>query len=187
MFFANGFEDIEALATADILKRGGIPVKMVSIHDDKYVTSAHDATVITDMTYGEFKSTTDFSDADKNDVMIFPGGIPGSTNLAAKKELMELMQRHYDEGGTVAAICAAPSVVLGLLNGISGKKMTCYDGFEGALVEKGAEYRKENTVTDGRIITGRGPGFAYDFGFAILEYLRGREAADEVRKGMLLL
>lgn len=187
MFFANGFEDIEALATADILKRGGIPVKMVSIHDDKYVTSAHNATVITDMTYGEFKSTTDFGSSDKNDVMIFPGGMPGSTNLAAKKDLMELMQRHYDEGGTVAAICAAPSVVLGLLNGISGKKMTCYDGFEGPIVGKGAEYCKEGTVTDGRIITGRGPGFAFDFGFAILEYLRGREAADEVRKGMLLL
>ena len=119
--------------------------------------------------------------------MIFPGGMPGSTNLAAKKDLMELMQRHYDEGGTVAAICAAPSVVLGLLNGISGKKMTCYDGFEGPIVGKGAEYCKEGTVTDGRIIPGRGPGFAFDFGFAILEYLKGKDAADEVRKGMLLL
>lgn len=187
MFFANGFEETEALATADILKRGGVPVKMVSVHDDKYVTSAHNVTVITDMTYGEFKATTDFEASGKNDVMIFPGGMPGSTNLAAKRDLMDLMRRHYDEGGTVAAICAAPSVVLSLLPDISGKKMTCYDGFGDALIGKGAEYCKEGTVTDGRIITGRGPGFAFDFGFAILEYLRGKDAADEVRKGMLLL
>lgn len=187
MFFANGFEETEALATADILKRGGVPVKMVSVHDDKYVTSAHNVTVITDMTYGEFKATTDFEASGKNDVMIFPGGMPGSTNLAAKKDLMDLMRRHYDEGGTVAAICAAPSVVLSLLPDISGKKMTCYDGFGDVLVGKGAEYLREGTVTDGRIITGRGPGFAFDFGFAILEYLRGKDAADEVRKGMLLL
>ena len=187
MFFANGFEETEALATADILKRGGVPVKMVSVHDDKYVTSAHNVTVITYMTYGEFKATTDFEASGKNDVMIFPGGMPGSTNLAAKKDLMDLMRRHYDEGGTVAAICAAPSVVLSLLPDISGKKMTCYDGFGDVLVGKGAEYLREGTVTDGRIITGRGPGFAFDFGFAILEYLRGKDAADEVRKGMLLL
>lgn len=187
MFFANGFEETEALATADILKRGGVPVKMVSVHDDKYVTSAHNVTVITDMTYGEFKATTDFEASGKNDVMIFPGGMPGSTNLAAKKDLMDLMRRHYDEGGTVAAICAAPSVVLSLLPDISGKKMACYDGFGDVLVGKGAEYLREGTVTDGRIITGRGPGFAFDFGFAILEYLRGKDAADEVRKGMLLL
>ena len=186
MFFANGFEETEALATADILKRGGVPVKMVSVHDDKYVTSAHHVTVITDMTYGEFKATTDFEASGKNDVMIFPGGMPGSTNLAAKRDLMDLMRRHYDEGGTVAAICAAPSVVLSLLPDISGKKMTCYDGFGDVLVGKGAEYLREGTVTDGRIITGRGPGFAFDFGFAILEYLRGKDAADEVRKGMLL-
>ena len=186
IFLANGFEETEALATADVLKRGGVNVKLVSVHDDKYVTGAHKITVIADMTYGEFRSTADFENTDRNDMMIFPGGLPGSTNLAAKRDLMEIMVRHYAEGGAVAAICAAPGVVLSLLPDISGKRMTCYDGFETALVEKGAVYTKNGTETDGKIITGRGPGFAFDFGFAILTYLRGESVTAEVRSGMLI-
>ena len=186
IFLANGFEETEALATADVLKRGGVNVKLVSVHDDKYVTGTHKITVIADMTYGEFRSTADFENTDRNDMMIFPGGLPGSTNLAAKRDLMEIMVRHYAEGGAVAAICAAPGVVLSLLPDISGKRMTCYDGFETALVEKGAVYTKNGTETDGKIITGRGPGFAFDFGFAILTYLRGESVTAEVRSGMLI-
>ena len=186
MFFANGFEETEALATADVLKRGGIPVKMVSVHDDKFVTSSHHVTVVTDMTFGEFTACAGTGKASAKDMMIFPGGLPGSTNLAAKRDLMEIMIRHYAEGGAVAAICAAPGVVLSLLPDISGKRMTCYDGFETALVEKGAVYTKNGTETDGKIITGRGPGFAFDFGFAILTYLRGESVTAEVRSGMLI-
>ena len=186
LFLANGFEETEALATADVLKRGGVNVKTVSIYDDKYVTSAHKVTVIADMTYGEFKCTTDFENTDRTGVMIFPGGLPGSSNLAGKKDLMEIMLRHYAEGGTVAAICAAPGLVLSQLPDLAGKAMTCYDGFEGDIVAKGARYSKNGTETDGRIITGRGPGFAFDFGFAILTYLKGEAATAEVRKGMLI-
>lgn len=186
LFLANGFEETEALGTADVLKRGGIPVRMVSVHDDKYVTSSHNVIVIADMTYGEFRSTAEMSGTDATDVMIFPGGIPGSTNLAAKKDLMEIMQAHYAEGGTLAAICAAPSVVLGLLPDLSGKTMTCYEGFEGPLVEKGVKYSRNGVETDGRIITGRGPGLTLEFGFAILSFLKGKDAADEVRRGMML-
>lgn len=186
LFLANGFEETEALATADVLKRGGVDVKTVSIYDDKYVTSAHKVTVIADMTYGEFKCTADFENTDRTGVMIFPGGLPGSSNLAGKKDLMEIMLRHYAEGGTVAAICAAPGLVLSQLPDLAGKAMTCYDGFEGDIVAKGARYSKNGTETDGRIITGRGPGFAFDFGFAILTYLKGEAATAEVRKGMLI-
>ena len=186
MFFANGFEETEALATADVMKRGGIPVKMVSVHDDKYVTSAHGVTVVTDMTYGEFTATADFGETCDNDMMVFPGGLPGATNLAGKTGLMDIMRKHYAEGGAVAAICASPGVVLTLLPDISGKKMTCYDGFDGPITEKGAEYVKEGTVTDGRIITGRGPGLSIAFGLAIVAYLKGAETAEEVRRGMML-
>jgi 4-methyl-5(b-hydroxyethyl)-thiazole monophosphate biosynthesis len=118
--------------------------------------------------------------------MIFPGGMPGSANLAAFPKLMDIMQQHYAEGGTVAAICAAPSVVLSLLPGLEGKKMTCYDGFEEALAAKGAEYVKEGVVTDGNIITGRGPGWAVDFGLAILTHIKGQEIADKVKAGLML-
>jgi 4-methyl-5(b-hydroxyethyl)-thiazole monophosphate biosynthesis len=118
--------------------------------------------------------------------MIFPGGMPGSSNLAAFGKLMDIMQDHYREGGTVAAICAAPSVVLSLLPDLAGKKMTCYDGFEEAIQAKGAEYVKEGVVTDGNIITGRGPGWAVEFGLAILAHIKGQETADKVKAGLML-
>jgi 4-methyl-5(b-hydroxyethyl)-thiazole monophosphate biosynthesis len=99
---------------------------------------------------------------------------------------MDIMQQHYAEGGTVAAICAAPSVVLTLLPDLEGKKMTCYDGFEAELTAKGAEYVKEGVVTDGNMITGRGPGWAVEFGLAILAHVKGQETADKVKAGLML-
>lgn len=96
------------------------------------------------------------------------------------------MQEHYAGGGTVAAICAAPSVVLSLLPDLEGRRMTCYDGFEEALTAKGAEYVKEGVVTDGNIITGRGPGWAVEFGLAILRHIKGEEVAARVKAGLML-
>lgn len=186
MFFANGFEETEAIAPADVIKRGGADIRTVSIYADKYVTSSHGITVVTDMTFGEFLAEADFSAAGPEDVMIFPGGLPGSSNLAEKAELMEIMRKHHAEGGTVAAICAAPSVVLGLLPDLKGRKMTCYDGFEGTLVEKGAEYVKEGVVADGNIITSRGAGHAVQFGLAIVAHVKGAEKAEEVKKSIML-
>jgi 4-methyl-5(b-hydroxyethyl)-thiazole monophosphate biosynthesis len=99
---------------------------------------------------------------------------------------MDIMQQHYAEGGTVAAICAAPSVVLTHLPEIQGRKMTCYDGFEEAITSKGAEYLKEGVVVDGNMITGRGPGWAVEFGLTILAHVKGQETADKVKAGLML-
>ena len=96
------------------------------------------------------------------------------------------MQEHYEAGGTVAAICAAPSVVLSLLPDLSGRKMTCYDGFEEVLISKGAEYVKKGVVVAGNIITGRGPGWAVEFGLAILAHIKGQETAYKVKAGLML-
>ena len=104
IFLANGFEDIEALATLDVLRRGGVDVKTVSIHKDKFVTSSHKVTVQADLTYGEFKANVEFDGTDVKDVIIFPGGMPGTKNLAQSPELINFMRLHYAEGGTVAAI-----------------------------------------------------------------------------------
>ena len=186
VFLADGFEISEALTTVNMLRRGGINVKTVSIYDDRIVTSSNRIPVIADMAFGEFKASTSFGPCLPSDVMIFPGGMPGSANLAAFGKLMDIMQQHYAEGGTLAAICAAPSVVLGLLPDLQGKKMTCYDGFEEALTEKGAVYVKEGVVTDGQLITGRGPGWAVEFGLAILARLKGQEIADKVKAGLML-
>ena len=186
VFLADGFEVSEALTTVNMLRRGGVNVKTVSIYDDRIVTSSNRIPVIADMAFGEFKASTTFGACLPTDVMIFPGGMPGSSNLAAFGKLMDIMKDHYSEGGTVAAICAAPSVVLSLLPNIEGKKMTCYDGFEEALAAKGAEYVKEGVITDGNIITGRGPGWAVEFGLAILTHVKGQETADKVKAGLML-
>ena len=186
MFFADGFEETEAIAPADVLRRGGIDVKKVSINGSLGVSSSHGVHILTDMTFSEFRNQVVLEGTSAQDVMIFPGGLPGSDNLAACDELMDMMQKHYAEGGCVAAICAAPSVVLGKLPGLKGKRMTCYDGFEPALVAKGVEYTKEGVVTDGNIITGRGAGHAVNFGLAILAYLKGQVAADQVARSIML-
>jgi 4-methyl-5(b-hydroxyethyl)-thiazole monophosphate biosynthesis len=186
VFLADGFEVSEALTTVNMLRRGGVNVKTVSIYDDRIVTSSNRIPVIADMAFGEFKASTTFGACLPTDVMIFPGGMPGSSNLAAFGKLMDIMKDHYSEGGTVAAICAAPSVVLSLLPNIEGKKMTCYDGFEEALAAKGAEYVKEGVITDSNIITGRGPGWAVEFGLAILAHVKGQETADKVKAGLML-
>lgn len=186
IFLADGFEVSEALTTVNMLRRGGVNVKTVSIYDDRIVTSSNRIPVVADMAFGEFRASTSFGPCLPSDVMIFPGGMPGSSNLAAFSKLMDIMQQHYAEGGTVAAICAAPSVVLSLLPGLEGKKMTCYDGFEDVLIEKGAEYVKEGVVKDGQIITGRGPGWAVEFGLTILASLKGQDIADKVKSGLML-
>lgn len=186
MFFADGFEETEALAAVDMMRRGGVDLKMVSVTENKTVTSSHNIPVVTDLTFGEFKASADFTGTSSADVMVFPGGMPGSTNLAGTAELMDMMLEHYSNGGCVAAICAAPSVVLSKLPDLKGKRMTCYDGFEPALLEKGADYTKDGVAVDGNIITGRGAGFAVDFGLAIVAHIKGQEAADSVARSIML-
>ena len=186
IFLAEGFEDVEALATADVLRRGGVPVELVSITDEPFVVSSHRVAVGVDQTFDYFALNIDKGGTDEKDVMIFPGGMPGTRNLAGFDMLMDMMQEHYDDGGTVAAICAAPGLVLGRLNGIDGKRVTCFDGFEGYLREAGASFEPRAAITDGRVITGRSAGHAIAFGLEILKKIKGEEKAAEVRHALML-
>lgn len=186
IFLANGFEEIEAIATVDVLRRGGIDARTVSINDNAQVCGAHGVPVIADMTWDIFKRQTDLSHTGEQDVMVFPGGMPGTKNLADNQELMELMRLHYSEGGVVAAICAAPGLVIPHLPTLDGKRFTCYDGFEAAPSAKGGEYVRTAAVSDGNLITGRGPGCAVDFALAIVERLKGGATAAEIRSGMMI-
>ncbi len=186
IFLANGFEEIEAIATVDVLRRGGIDARTVSINDNAQVCGAHGVPVIADMTWDIFKRQTDLSQTGEQDVMVFPGGMPGTKNLADNQELMELMRLHYSEGGVVAAICAAPGLVIPNLPTLDGKRFTCYDGFESAPSAKGGEYVRTAAVSDGNLITGRGPGCAVDFALAIVEHLKGVATAAGIRSGMMI-
>lgn len=186
IFLANGFEETEAIAPLDILRRGGVEVKTVSVHRDKYVTGSHKLTVVADLTYGEFKAELEIEGTDSSDVMIFPGGMPGTRNLAQNPELINLMRLHYAEGGSLAAICAAPGLVISQLPSLEGVHFTCYDGFEDGPIARGGIYVKQPAVISGNIVTGRGPGCAVDFALAILEHLKGEEEAAAVRSSLML-
>ena len=184
LFLADGFEDMEALATRDVLLRGGVPVVCVSVTDDYLVESSHGLQVTADTSWADLEVMEPGTDA--TDLMIFPGGMPGSRNLAQHAELMEILQDHWARGGAVAAICAAPGLVVSQLPGLEGKRFTCFDGFEEPLIAQGAVYTPEGTVTNGALITGRGAGWAVAFGLAILSYLKGPEAAAKVKAGLML-
>lgn len=176
VFLANGFEEIEAIATIDVIRRGGIEVTTVSISDDYMVTGAHNIPVKADVLFKE----VDYS---AGDMLILPGGMPGASNLNAHAGLKDELKKYVASGKKIAAICAAP-LVFGGLGFLEGKKATSYPGFEDTL--KGATYVKEGVVVDGNITTGRGPGFAVDFGLSIVSQLAGAEKASEVSAGMLL-
>jgi len=184
IFLADGFEDVEALATNDVLRRGGINVSIVSIYDEPFVESSHGITVSTDNLLEAMDLGAD--GVGEKDVMIFPGGMPGTRNLAACEPLMKAMKAHYAAGGTVAAICAAPGLVLSQLGPVlKGKEVTCFDGFEDNLQAEGAVFVPMPAVRSGRIVTGRSAGHAVSFALEILGLLNPA-AVDQVRHSMYL-
>lgn len=176
LFLATGFEEMEATGTIDVLRRGGIEAKTVSVTGERQVTGAHGMEFTADTLLAE----TDFSDAD---ALILPGGMPGSNNLNACEPLKELLIEQYKKGKWVAAICAAP-LVLGGLGLLKGRRATCYPGFEPTLI--GATITGEAVEIDGNVITGKGPGLVYNFGLALLSVLKSEAVAEEVAAGLLL-
>lgn len=172
VFFATGFEEIEALTVVDLLRRESIDTDMVSIMEDKTVEGSHHIPVVTDKLLKEV-------DFEQVDVIVLPGGGAGTKNLEACEALMEQVDAFAAGEKTVCAICAAPSI-LGHRGHLQGKKAIAYPGFEKELT--GAEVIYEPAVIDGKIITGRGMGCAVDFGLAIVEYLKGAEVKKELAK-----
>lgn len=173
VFLANGFEETEAIAPIDILRRSGADVKTVGI-GGKAVTSSHNVTVLADLEENEL--TTDGLEA-----VILPGGMPGTLNLEASKTVQSCIDYAAENGLVLGAICAAPSV-LGHKGLLEGKKATCFPGFEKDLL--GAKVTDLPAVTDGNIITGKGAGAAVEFGLALSAKLCGEQTADKVRKSM---
>jgi DJ-1 family protein len=175
LFLANGFEEIEAIATVDVLRRGEIGVTTVSISDKKEVTGAHNVTVLADVLFNE----TNFNEGD---MLVLPGGMPGASNLNEHEGLKQLLLKYNAEGKLITAICAAP-LVLGGLGLLKDKRATCYPSFEPTLT--GATHVEDGVVVDGNITTGKGPGFTIDFALTLVQQLQGKGMADEVAGGML--
>ena len=175
VFLANGFEDIEALAPVDILRRGGQDVVTVSVTGSEYVESAHGVEVKADVWFSDVES---FDDAD---LLVFPGGMPGAANLDMHHELGEVLLRHTGRDGLIGAICAAP-LVLGRRGLLEGRRATCYPGFEQYL--EGAEYTRELVTEEGNIVTAEGPAAAFEFGYRLLARFVSAEQVDALREGM---
>ncbi|MDR2496922.1 MAG: DJ-1/PfpI family protein [Tannerellaceae bacterium] len=176
IFLADGFEGIEAVGVADVLRRADIDALFVSTGDEPCVKDSHNISVAADLTLADLASR-------EADAIILPGGMPGSNNLNRNEALKKLIVEHYRKGKLTAAICAAP-IVLGGLGLLKGRSATCYPGFESQL--EGATVSGAPAVTDGNIITGKSPGSVFDFGLALVEYLEGREAADKVAADLCL-
>lgn len=174
VMLADGFEEIEALAVVDILRRGDVNVKTVSVYGDDTVSGAHDIAVVPDIKFCDIK--------DDIDMIVLPGGIPGTPNLQSNKELEKLLVKSYNEGKYIAAICAAP-MILGQLNFLVEKKATCYPSFEKYL--NGAQCSTDKVCVDNNIITSRGAGTAHDFAFSLLSILKGSDASKDIRGAML--
>lgn len=173
VFLADGFEEIEAIAPVDIMRRAGIDVKTVGV-TGKTVTGAHGIEISSDL------SLNDVSLYDAN-LLFLPGGMPGTTNLLENDELKELIIAANENGILVSAICAAP-MILGKLGLLKGKSATCFPGFEQYL--EGANVTNDKVVFDGNIITSRGAGTAHLLGFKFVEILKDKKTADELSSAM---
>lgn len=175
VFLADGFEEIEALAPVDVMRRAGLAVTMVSVTGDLVVKGAHGIPVVADVTF----DAVDYADAA---LLFLPGGLPGATNLEAHEGLGKLLVAKAAQGDVViSAICAAP-LVLGGLGLLEGKQATCYPGFEERMT--GAAYTAAQVTVDGNVFTACGPAAAWELGFTFVEHFCGAEVADGLRSGM---
>lgn len=168
IFFAEGFEEVEALTTVDLLRRAKIDNVMISVTGNIAVTGSHGIEIKTDV----LLENTDFA---KLDGIVLPGGGPGFTNLEKVGVLCEQVKNFASNGKLVAAICGAPSI-LGHLGILRGKKATIFPGMEEHL--EGAEVLFDSVVRDGNIITSRGMGTSVDFGLSLVEYFTDAQTAE---------
>lgn len=176
IYLAEGFEEIEAITVVDTLRRADIDARMVSISDSKEVRGAHSILVTADET---FEAADNFG----ADMIVLPGGMPGTRHLGEHKGLREVILDFAERNRPIGAICAAPSI-LGKLGLLDKKRAVCYPGFEDSL--KGAVIGGDIVSQEGNFITSKGPGTALYFALRLVELLADEETAEELREGMIV-
>ena len=175
IFFAEGYEEIEALTVVDLCRRAGINIQMISVTGEKQVTGSHKIAVEMDQLFDEV-------DFETLDMIVLPGGMPGTLNLEAHEGLMARVEEFDKSGKGVAAICAAPSI-LGHKGILKGRKACSYPGFEKDL--EGAEVVFDSVAVSEHVITSRGMGCAIDFSLAIIEKLCGAAESEKLAKAII--
>ncbi|MDR3413046.1 MAG: DJ-1/PfpI family protein [Formivibrio sp.] len=178
IYVAEGFEEVEMISVVDVLRRAGVETRLVSLTEKLAVTGAHSITVQTEI---PFSAATELAD-----MIILPGGGPGTQNLLASTALHDRLHAHLASGKRVAAICAAP-MVLAKAGILKGRNACCFPGCEAALIDGGATITAYNVVTDGQVTTSRGPGTAALFGLELAKLLVGDAKATEVGRAMLFI
>lgn len=177
VFLAEGFEETEAVAPIDVLRRAGIEVCTVGVGGRRQITGAHGIPITAD------RSDDTLPDGEP-EMIVLPGGMPGTRNLEASRAVLSCIDRCAEKGIWIGAICAAPSI-LGHKGLLKGRRVVCFPGFEpelaGAILEKGP------VCEDGNIITAKGPGVAVEFGLALAAKLKGAHKAETVRSTMQCL
>ena len=176
VFMADGFEEVEALTSIDVMRRAGMPVTTVSINPTLEVTGAHGVKVLADSLFAD----NDYSAAQW---LVLPGGIPGAPNLIAHDGVRDALMAQDERGAGIAAICASPAVVLGPLGILFGRDAVCYPGLENTV--EGVNWLDRFVAVDGHVVTGRGPAAATAFALAIVEQTLGADKAAEVAAGFL--
>lgn len=178
VLLAEGFEELEALTPVDIFRRAGKEVCTVAIGDSLCVCGSHSVKVEADRAIDGITA----ADTASAELLIIPGGMPGSTNIAKSEKAKKMISDVLQHGARVGAICAAP-MVLGQMGLLCGKKAVCYPGFEKYLV--GASVSELPVVTDGMITTARGAGAAMQFAFELVTLLCGIECAEKIKNGII--
>lgn len=173
LFLANGFEEIEALAPLDLLRRAGVEVTTVGVGGEM-IRGSHGIVVQADMPDTMYMDTNP-------EMIILPGGMPGSKNLDESRIVDAAVATAARKGAYIAAICAAP-FILGKRGLLAGKEVICYPGFEDQLT--GAKISAEKVVRDGNFITAAGMGVAVDFGLTLVEVLKDAQTAADLRKAI---
>jgi 4-methyl-5(b-hydroxyethyl)-thiazole monophosphate biosynthesis len=176
VFLADGFEEVEAITPIDYLRRAGVELTTVSISGNKTVTGSHKVQVIADKTLAEIGGVYD--------ALLVPGGGGGAANLAASAEVGKLLKEQAASGRIVAAICAAPAVVLAPLGLLADKRFTCYPGMEEKLSV--GKWSKDRVVVDGKLITSRGAGTAAEWALALIAQLVSPGEAEKLAEKVVL-
>jgi len=178
IMLADGFEEVEALAVADVLYRAGVRADLISVTDARHVTSSHGIRVVADLMLEDV-------DLSAYTLLFLPGGMPGTLGLKATPAIQAEVLRRADAGQPVAAICAAPSI-LAELGVLEGRHATANPAFVKAIAAGGAIVHENPVVVDESIITSRGAGTSLELGLEIVRYLLGDEVVDEVARGVVL-
>lgn len=176
LFLGTGFEEVEAVATIDVLRRAEVELTTVSVMNERAVEGAHGVRIEADKMFDEV-------DLSKAEMLILPGGMPGTLNLGAHEGLVASLREQNKRGGWIAAICAAPSI-LGKMHLLRNRGAVCYPGFEDQLEE--AFVSKDRVKVSGNIVTSKGPGCTIEFALQLATILKGEDVAKAVAEGMLV-